>query len=110
MDRLRLFVGIVSAYFDRVYCRRGCTYMDTLSLMCLSYPQIALLFGSEHDEIMKVNELQTDATFQDLCNLLQLCLCASKFSRYKVGWLIAILICDISFVFKVLPWLLKKGF
>eukprot|EP00112_Aurelia_sp_Birch-Aquarium-sp1_P014029 Seg3.23 transcript_id=Seg3.23/GoldUCD/mRNA.D3Y31 product=Cyclin-I protein_id=Seg3.23/GoldUCD/D3Y31 len=44
---------------------------------------IAMLFGSEHDEIMKVKEMQTDATFQDLCNLLQLCLCASKFSRYK---------------------------
>ena len=61
----------------------------TLSLMRLPHPQIALLFGSEHNEIMKVKELQTDATFQDLCNLLQLCLCAGKFSRYKVGSVIA---------------------
>ncbi|XP_065058341.1 cyclin-G1-like [Rhopilema esculentum] len=41
------------------------------------------IFSLEHKGMPYLKEVQSDAFFEELCNLLQLCICAGKFSRYK---------------------------
>ena len=46
--------------------------------------QIMDLLLIQHRGAMEMEQIKNDALFDELCNLLQMCICASKFSRYKV--------------------------